>query len=138
MTETLNIQTLLTNKAKEIVRSSDDWVRFMNSSAYIYKYPFEDQILIYAQRPEAKACATMDFWNKKFHRWVNRGAKGIPLIDYNSGGYPKLRYVFDISDTHPTKHTIQDVNLWEFDKEEHTEAILNLEEIGRASCRERV
>lgn len=133
MAKTLNIQTLLTDKAKEIVRSSDDWVQFMSSSAYIYKYPFEDQILIYAQRPEAKACATMDFWNKKFHRWVNRGAKGIPLIDYNSGGYPKLRYVFDISDTHPTKHTIQDVNLWEFDKEEHTEAILNLEEIYNIS-----
>ncbi len=127
MTKTFNIQTMLMDKTKEIVSSSNDWVKFMSSSAYTYKYPFEDQILIYAQRPDARACASMEFWNKRFHRWVNRGAKGIPLIDYNSGGYPKLRYVFDITDTHATRYTDKDVNLWEFNIEDHRDAILNLE-----------
>ncbi|SHI10995.1 Adenine-specific DNA methylase, N12 class [Sporanaerobacter acetigenes DSM 13106] len=127
MAKIYNIQNLLMDKAKEIVNSSNDWFQFMNSATYTYKYPFEDQILIYAQRPDARACATMEFWNKRFHRWVNKGAKGIPLIDYNSGGYLKLRYVFDISDTHTTRYTVQDVSLWEFNKEKHGEAILNLE-----------
>lgn len=127
MAKVYNIQNLLMDKAKEIVNGSNNWFQFINSAAYTYKYPFEDQILIFAQRPDAKACATMEFWNKRFHRWVNKGAKGIPLIDYNSGGYPKLRYVFDISDTHTTRYTVQDVSLWEFNKEKHGEAILNLE-----------
>lgn len=127
MSKTINIQSLLMDKAKGIVNSSQDWMQFMSSSAYTYKYPFEDQILIYAQRPEAKACASMEFWNKRFHRWVNRGAKGISLIDYNSGGYPKLRYVFDMSDTHATRYTVRDVSLWKFNKDEDREAVINLE-----------
>ena len=127
MDKKINTQSLLMDKAKKIASSSEEWIKFMSSSAYTYKYPFEDQILIYAHRPEARACASMDFWNKRFHRWVNKGAKGIPLIDYNSGGYPKLKYVFDISDTHPTRYTIRDVNLWQFNIESDLEAIAKLE-----------
>lgn len=112
-----NIFQLSKEKTKQIVSSGEDWKKFLKSSAYMYKYPFEDQVLIYALRPDAKACATMEFWNRRMYRWINRGAKGIPLLDYSSGNI-KLKYVFDISDTHETLDAKKDVNLFKFDKNE--------------------
>ncbi|MEG1753979.1 MAG: helicase, partial [Christensenella sp.] len=79
--------------------SVQSWEFFLDSCAWLYKYPFHEQVLIYAQRPDARACATMDLWNKTMKRWVNTGSKGIALID-DSGIKPKLKYVFDVSDTH--------------------------------------
>ena len=75
------------------------WPAFLQTAARIYKYPFYDQLLIYAQRPDATACAPIEIWNTRMKRWVKRGAKGIALIDH-TGGAQKLRYVFDVSDTY--------------------------------------
>ena len=82
----------------QISKNPDDWMSFLECAAMNYKYPFNDQILIYAQRPEAVACAKIEAWNKQVGRWVNRGAKGIALLSEDNG-YTNLRYVFDIADT---------------------------------------
>ena len=82
----------------QISKNPDDWMSFLECSAMNYKYPFNDQVLIYAQRPEAVACAKIEAWNKQVGRWVNRGAKGIALLSEDNG-YTNLRYVFDIADT---------------------------------------
>ena len=82
----------------QISKNADDWMSFLECAAMNYKYPFNDQVLIYAQRPEAVACAKIEAWNKQVGRWVNRGAKGIALLSEDNG-YTNLRYVFDIADT---------------------------------------
>ena len=82
----------------QISKNPDDWMSFLECAAMNYKYPFNDQVLIYAQRPEAVACAKIEAWNKQVGRWVNRGAKGIALLSEDKG-YTNLRYVFDIADT---------------------------------------
>ena len=82
----------------QISKNPDDWMSFLECAAMNYKYPFNDQVLIYAQRPEAVACAKIEAWNKQVGRWVNRGAKGIALLSEDNG-YTNLRYVFDITDT---------------------------------------
>ena len=82
----------------QISKNPDDWMSFLECAAMNYKYPFNDQVLIYAQRPEAVACAKIEAWNKQVGRWVNRGAKGIALLSEDNG-YTNLRYVFDIADT---------------------------------------
>lgn len=82
----------------QISKNPDDWMSFLECAAMNYKYPFNDQVLIYAQRPEAVACAKIEAWNKQVGRWVNRGAKGIALLS-EENGYTNLRYVFDIADT---------------------------------------
>ena len=82
----------------QISKNPDDWMSYLECAAMNYKYPFNDQVLIYAQRPEAVACAKIEAWNKQVGRWVNRGAKGIALLSEDNG-YTNLRYVFDIADT---------------------------------------
>ena len=82
----------------QISKNPDDWMSFLECAAMNYKYPFNDQVLIYAQRPEEVACAKIEAWNKQVGRWVNRGAKGIALLSEDNG-YTNLRYVFDIADT---------------------------------------
>ena len=82
----------------QISKNPDDWMSFLECAAMNYKYPFNDQVLIYAQRPEAVACAKIEAWNMQVGRWVNRGAKGIALLSEDNG-YTNLRYVFDIADT---------------------------------------
>ena len=89
------------------------WADFLQTAARLYKYPFEEQILIYAQRPDATACASIGFWNRHMRRWVNRGAKGIALID-DSTGKITLRHIFDVSDTHCVEHT--PFHLWQIKK----------------------
>lgn len=127
MVKSYDVFSLLRQKENEIRSNGQNWMDFLESSAYSSKYRFNDQLLIYANKPDARACASMDFWNKKYKRWVNKGAKGIPLLDVTDGGDYKIRYVFDVSDTHPTKHTSQDVHLFKFDEARHHEALERLE-----------
>ena len=84
--------------ATEITGSYQKWTAFLTTAARLYKYPFHEQLLIFAQRPEATACAEYDLWNQKMGRYVRRGSKGIALVDTN-GERPRLRYVFDVADT---------------------------------------
>ena len=92
------ISRLALETSRSITSSTQHWKRFLDSAARLYKYSFQDQVLIHAQKPEATACAEIGLWNERLHRWVNRGAKGIALID-TSEEKPHLRYVFDVSDT---------------------------------------
>ena len=87
------------------------WTAFLDTASRLYKYPFADQLMIHAQRPEATACASYEVWNDTMRRYVRRGAKGIALLD-NSGDAPKLRYVFDISDT-GTRRSSRPFSPWE-------------------------
>lgn len=98
MTKLERISRLAVDTSRSVTASPESWKSFLDSAAWLYKYPFRDQILIHAQKPEATACAEIGLWNERLHRWVNRGAKGIALID-TSEDKPHLRYVFDVSDT---------------------------------------
>ena len=93
-----DITELYGETLKEISKSPDEWLSFMECAAMNYKYSFSDQALIYAQKPETVACAEIETWNRSFKRWVNKGATGIALLT-EKNGYPFLRYVFDVSDT---------------------------------------
>lgn len=100
------ISALAEETAKEVVRNEDSWRRYLNTASRLYKYPFKEQLLIYAQRPDATACASIEIWNEKMHCWVNKGAKGIALIDEDS--FSGLKYVFDISDVHKARRIAED------------------------------
>ena len=102
MTKYLKISTLARESALIVCRGRESWIRYLDVASRLYKYPFEDQLLIYAQRPDATACASLEMWNERMFSWVNRGAKGIALIDGESER-PKLRYVFDVSDVHKAR-----------------------------------
>ena len=93
------VSRLAEETAKNITRSGDDWKHYLTTAARLYKYPFHEQLLIYAQRPDAQAVASIEVWNEKMNCWVNRGAAGIALLN-TEPGFPKLKYVFDISDVH--------------------------------------
>lgn len=92
------ITTMFNDEVGKVTNSFDNWTSFLRTASNNFKYNFYDQLLIHSQRPDATACAEIGFWNEKMNRWVNRGAKGIALLDY-SGNNQKLRYVFDVSDT---------------------------------------
>ena len=115
-------QAVADRELREVTARGGNWQRFLDTAARLYKYPFYDQLMIYAQRPDATACAELELWNEKFNRWVRRGAKGIALID-DSGSYPKLKYVFDVSDTEPSLYRAKPVQLWEM-KQEHKTPVL--------------
>lgn len=119
-TKLQNISELARQTTERLTQSVDNWKRFLDSAAWLYKYPFHEQVLIHAQRPDAKACAPIELWNSRFRRWVNRGAKGIALID-DSGHKPALRYVFDVSDTN-TRYNIP-FRLWQT-KSQYTAQII--------------
>ena len=89
------IHELLLEQAENLSKSVDNWTAFLKTSAYMFKYPFEDQLLIHAQRPDATACATLEIWNNRLKRWRVMGSKGIALLNENQ----TLRYVFDVKDT---------------------------------------
>ena len=108
--------------AKDVVRNEESWRRYLNTASRLYKYPFKEQLSIYAQGPDATACASIEIWNEKMHCWVNKGANGIALIDEDS--FSGLKYVFDISDVHKARRIGQFPNLWEM-REEHMEAVLS-------------
>ena len=106
----MDIRELAKEHAREVCKNPETWTNYLDTAAKLYRYPFIDTFLIHAQRPEATACASMPEWNKIMNRWVNRGAKGIALLD-DSGSKLKLRYVFDIKDTHPVKGA-KPIQLW--------------------------
>ena len=102
--------------ARRITGSYQQWTAFLNTAARLYKYPYNEQLMIYAQRPDATACAEYGVWNDKMGRYVRRGSRGIALVD-TSGYTPRMKYVFDVSDT-GGKENARSVNLWQF-REEH-------------------
>ena len=106
--------------ALQITGSYQSWTDFLTTAARLYKYPYHEQLMIYAQRPEATACADYELWNKRMGRYVRRGAKGIALIDH-SGDAPKLKYVFDVADTRTTERS-RSPYLWE-DRPEHAQVV---------------
>ena len=106
--------------ARQITGSYRGWTGFLTTAARLYKYPYNEQLMIYMQRPEATACAEYDFWNEKMGRYVRRGSTGIALIDA-TGYKPRLKYVFDVSDT-GGKENARRVNLWEL-KDAHTDSV---------------
>ena len=106
--------------ARQITGSHLAWTAFLTTAARLYKYPYNEQLMIYMQRPEATACAEYDFWNEKMGRYVRRGSTGIALIDA-TGYKPRLKYVFDVSDT-GGKENARRVNLWEM-KDAHTDSV---------------
>ena len=106
--------------ARQITGSHLAWTAFLTTAARLYKYPYNEQLMIYMQRPEATACAEYDFWNEKMGRYVRRGSTGIALIDA-TGYKPRLKYVFDVSNT-GGKENARRVNLWEL-KEAHTDSV---------------
>ena len=108
--------------ADSFSRQWEHWAEFLITAARLYKYSYPDQLMIYAQRPDATACASIEIWNEKMHCWVNKGAKGIALIDEDS--FSGLKYVFDISDVHKARKIGQFPNLWEM-REEHMEAVIS-------------
>ena len=108
----------------QISKNPDDWMSFLECAAMNYKYHFNDQVLIYAQRPEAVACAKIEAWNKQVGRWVNRGAKGIALLSEDNG-YTNLRYVFDIADTNSKSG--KSFRLWSVSKPYELDIIESLE-----------
>ena len=106
--------------ATQLTGSWQEWAGFLTTAARLYKYPFHEQLLIYAQRPDATACAEYDLWNEKMGRYVRRGSKGIALVD-DSGDKPRLRYVFDITDTGTREHS-RTPWLWKLE-EQHRDSV---------------
>ena len=122
-----DIRGLAESHASSISSSPRDWMNYLDTAARLYRYPFMDQLLIHAQRPQATACASLELWNEKMLRWVNRGAKGIALLD-ETMQKTRLRYVFDIQDTHKIKGG-RTPYLWQL-QEKQQDALLNhLEEV---------
>ncbi len=120
MASLYEIRGLAEYAAENVSRSPKDWMKYLDTAARLYRYPFSDTLLIYAQRPSATACASLELWNEKMGRWVNRGAKGIALID-DSGPRRRVRYVFDVRDTHLGRGG-RTPNLWKLE-ERHREAL---------------
>ena len=108
--------------AEQITGSYQKWTAFLTTAARLYKYPYNEQLMIFAQRPEATACAEYDLWNKQMRRYVRRGSKGIALVD-TSSDQPKLRYVFDVSDTSGGENSRRPY-LWEY-RQEHRPVLWN-------------
>ena len=98
--------------AKELTRYWENWTDYLTTASRLYKYSFADQLMIYAQRPDATACADYDIWNNRMNRYVRRGSKGIALLD-ESSGFPRLHYVFDVSDTGVRRNS-RDPEVWQY------------------------
>lgn len=118
-----DIRELAQQNARYVSNSPQDWMSYLDVAARLYRYSFTDALLIHAQRPDATACAEMELWNQKMSRWVNRGAKGIALLD-DTGPRTRLRYVFDIADTHLVRGGRTPL-LWNLDSHEHEQTILD-------------
>ena len=117
------ISRLAETTTQQITSDEQSWTDFLQTAARLYKYPFEEQVLIYAQRPDATACASLEVWNTKMNCWVNRGAKGIALID-TASKEPKLKYVFDLTDVHKAKRIGRLPYIWEL-KDEHKASVIS-------------
>lgn len=121
-TKLQTVSELTAQTMKRLTRSHEEWISFLDTAAWLYKYPWHEQVMIYAQRPDAIACASFDTWHlPRFRRWINSGAKGIALID-DSGERPALKYVYDVSDTN-TRYNIP-FKLWEL-RGEHEAQVMD-------------
>lgn len=120
------ISELAGQTARDITHDVEGWKRYLNTAARIYKYQFDEQLLIFAQRPDATACAEMETWNEKMRRWVKPGSKGIALIREDRYGKPRLEYVFDVADTRPVRGAKMPY-LWEMREEHHAPVLAALE-----------
>ena len=98
--------------ANGLTRYWESWTDYLTTASRLYKYPFADQLMIYAQRPDATACAEFDIWRNRMNRYVRRGSKGIALLD-ESSGFPRLHYVFDVSDTGVRRNS-RDPEMWQY------------------------
>ena len=121
MATKLQLITELANTTSKELSNVDNWIAFLNSASWQYKYSFEDQVLIYAQRPDARACADFETWNEKLKRRINRGAKGIALLRERGADF-YLDHVFDVSDTYKGIRGV-DIKLWEYD-DKYDDAII--------------
>lgn len=116
------ISALYDDVSKDVIRSPSNWQEFLKSSCNNYGLPFSEQLLVYAQKPDAVAVLPMASWNRKFGRWVNKGAKGIALFDVSNQNYPSLKYVFDVSDTHEGEQA-KEVPIWHM-KDDYTDNVI--------------
>ena len=127
MSKLQDIRDLAQEHAVSVSGSPRDWMDYMDTASRLYRYSFSDQLLIHAQHPEATACASLELWNEKMFRWVNRGARGIALLD-ETGQHTRLRYVFDISDTHMVAGG-RSPYLWQMQEHQREEILTHLEEV---------
>ena len=127
MSKLQDIRNLVQEHAVLVSSSSGDWMDYMDTASRLYRYSFSDQLLIHAQRPDATACASLELWNEKMLRWVNRGARGIALFD-ETWQNTKLRYVFDISDTHMVAGG-RSPYLWQMQEHQREEILTHLAEV---------
>jgi hypothetical protein len=118
------ITELYQNTLDYIFERPENWIDFLSSASFNYKYKFEEQVLIYAQKPNAIACAEIEIWNKKLKRWIRKGAKGIALLDESNGTYG-LRHIFDVSDTYD--YYGRDFQIWNVEEKYNNRIIENLE-----------
>ena len=115
--------------AKTIVSDEEQWKKFLHTAGHMYKYPFKEQMLIHAQRPDATACASLELWNEKMNCWVNKGAQGIALIDEEGVHRSGLKYVFDVKDVHEARFIGHKPKLWKMEEEHKDYVIDSLERI---------
>ena len=127
MSKLQDIRELAQEHATSVSSSPRDWMGYMDTASRLYRYSFSDQLLIHAQHPEATACASLELWNEKMFRWVNRGARGIALLD-ETGQHTRLRYVFDISDTHMVAGG-RSPYLWQMQEHQREEILTHLAEV---------
>ena len=127
MSKLQDIRNLAQEHAVSVSGSPRDWMDYMDTASRLYRYSFSDQLLIHAQHPEATACASLELWNEKMFRWVNRGARGIALLD-ETGQHTRLRYVFDISDTHMVAGG-RSPYLWQMQEHQREEILTHLAEV---------
>jgi len=123
------IKGLAEYTAKTIVSDEEQWKKFLHTAGHMYKYPFREQMLIYAQRPDATACASLELWNEKMNCWVNKGAQGIALIDEEGVHRSGLKYVFDVKDVHEARFIGHKPKLWKMEEEHRDYVIDSLEKI---------
>lgn len=110
-TKLSRIKELAEQATKQLTASPENWTSYLDTASGLYRYPFSDQLLIYAQRPDATACASIELWNQKLNRWIKKGSKGIALID-DGGRKTELKYVFDIADTQDGWYNPRRPYLW--------------------------
>ena len=112
---------LLNDTAVQVTSSYEAWISFLTTAARLYKYSYADQLLIFAQRPDATACASYDLWNKTMNRYVRQGSKGIALVDHTENG-SRLKYVFEVADTEGRKNS-RTPYLWQYRQSEHESVV---------------
>ena len=117
-TKLQRVSELADQTARSVTQDVNSWKSYLNTACRLFKYSFDEQLLIYAQRPDATACASMELWNGTMRRWVKPRSKGIALIHKNGSGRPYLEYVFDVSDTRAVRGA-KSPYLWEMREEHH-------------------